>query len=92
MLERKNILSLEFIRMTPYHGSFEGLRFRLEKTEENGEMRLLAWAWPEPYAFDHTAEEEKKKNSFSFDEAGILDAVDWLNRMHGEMAAELPGR
>ncbi len=83
MLKREDILALSYIRLTPFTGSDQGLRFRLEKADGEGEdaaSYLRAWAWPEPYAFDHTGEEKKQSRLFSFDEEGIAEAVEWLNQ------------
>ena len=34
MLERKEILSLEFYKKSPFHGSYKGVRYRIEKEED----------------------------------------------------------
>ena len=39
-------------------------------------------AWPEPYGFDATPQEEKDRKLFSFDADGIAQGVDWLNEQY----------
>ena len=82
MLKRNDILSLEYIKKTAFSGSFEGVRFRLKKTEQDNGVVLEACAWPEPYSFDKTSEDKKTYATFPFDEDGICQAVDWLNGRH----------
>lgn len=82
MLKRSEILSLEYIKKTAFSGSFEGVRFRLQKKEQDDGVVLEACAWPEPYSFDKTAEDQKTYAVFPFDEGGVLTAVDWLNEQH----------
>ncbi len=82
MLKRKDVLSLEYIKKTAFSGSFEGLRFRLKKKEQDERTVLEVCAWPEPFSFDKTGEDQKTYRTFSFDEDGICQAVDWLNEQH----------
>lgn len=70
-IEKKDLLPLGFLKKSPYTGSFQGIRYRIEKQEEGEEKSLLVYSWPEPYAFLHTPEEEKEKKSFPFSEEGL---------------------
>lgn len=87
MIERSNVMPISFLKMEKFTGSFRGMRYRMEMTKKPGdeaegtaeETVLTVTRWPEPYAFDMTPEEEKISKEFSFDEAGIEAAVDWLN-------------
>lgn len=81
MIERKDILSLEFLKKADsYTGCNSGLRYRLKKTETESGTVLQAAAWPEPYNFISTPEEQKEYEEFEFSEEGIQNAIDWLNR------------
>ncbi len=64
---------------TPFYGSSYNMRYRLAKEGEKPEFTFTATVWPEPYSFTDTKEEEKVKESFSFDEDGYSKAIEWLN-------------
>ena len=56
-IEKKDLLPLGFLKKSPYTGSFQGIRYRIEKQEEGEEKSLLVYSWPEPYAFFPFSEE-----------------------------------
>ncbi len=80
MIQREDILSIRFLDKSPYMGSHQGMRYRLEKAEIHEEKRLLCTIWPEPFNFFSTPEDKKQSYTFSFEEAGITEAVAWINR------------
>lgn len=88
MIERKDVMSVNFLKKEKFHGSFCGMRYRMEKTEKEEAAVLTVTAWPEPYGYDATPEEAKKRVEFSFDEAGILQGVAWLNEVYAEIGNE----
>ncbi len=88
MVNKDEILSMEFLKKTEFTGSTEGMRYRLEKREYNftaddGEEKtnkvLLCTIWPEPFNFHTTPDEAKESKDFSFDRDGVEDAVAWMN-------------
>ena len=79
MIQRDDILSMEFLKKTEFTGSHQGMRYRLEGASCEEGKKLLATVWPEPYNYVSTPEEKKKRAEFSFDEDGITDAVAWMN-------------
>ncbi len=79
MIQRDDILSMEFLKKTEFTGSCQGMRYRLEGVSREEGKRLLATVWPEPYNYVMTPEEQKQRSEFSFDEDGITDAVAWMN-------------
>ena len=82
MLERKEILSLEVYKKSPFHGSYKGVRYRIEKEEdENEKVKLKCTTWPEPYSFEATDEEQMEYYYASFDEEGLEDIVDHINTL-----------
>ena len=83
-IEKKDLLPLGFLKKSPYTGSFQGIRYRIEKQEEGEEKSLLVYTWPEPYAFSHTPEEEKEKKSFSFSEKGLEEIRLYLSSLGNE--------
>ena len=60
MLELKDFMPINFLKKEKFTGSHKGLRFRMEKLEENEETFLFVSVWPEPYSYDFTPEEEKE--------------------------------
>lgn len=85
MIERKDILSIPYLKKTTFTGSYEGLRFRFavvkRKSElgEEEEQVLEITAWEAPYGYDATLEEKKKRIDTEFSEEGIQQGIDWLN-------------
>jgi len=89
MLKREDVLSMGYLKKTPFKGSYRGMRFMLQKAEDEGTGTtfLRAWAWPEPYSFEHTDEGKKLQERFPFDETGVTDAIAWLNKVYEEVVA-----
>lgn len=93
MIQRTDVLSIPFLHKSVFTGSYQGMRYRLEKKKreacENQEEQsaaeekpvdcLLVTFWPGPYSFAATSE-EKKSREFIFGEEGIEMAVSWLNQ------------
>lgn len=79
MIKPEDILSLEYLKKTEYTGSHQGMRYRLEKKEEEGEKKLYVSVWPEPFNFFKTPEEQKQHAVFEFSGDGITDAIAWMN-------------
>ena len=79
MIERKDILSMEFLNKSEFTGSHQGMRYRLEGVSLDGGKKLRVTVWPEPFNYFKTPEEEKEREDFSFDEDGVEDAVAWMN-------------
>ncbi len=79
MINRDDILSIEYLKKTDYTGSHMGMRYRLEGVKVEEEKVLRVTVWPEPFNFATTPVEQKQTKDFSFDEDGIADAVSWMN-------------
>lgn len=86
MLEKKDILSLEFYKKSPFHGSLCGIRYRIEKIEEKSDddgeenVKLKCTTWPEPYGFEATDESLMEYYTTSFDDDGLIDIVNHINK------------
>lgn len=84
-MTRSDLLSLNFYNHTPFHGSENGLRYRVEKSVEDSEEvekkepRLKVTLWPEPFNFDKTPDDKKEVSFFPFSEEGLLSATDYIN-------------
>ena len=79
MIQRSDILSMEYLKKTEFTGCHQGMRYRLESVTVEGEKRLKVTVWPEPFNFFTTPDEEKQSELFDFNEDGILDAIGWMN-------------
>ncbi|MCI9532288.1 MAG: hypothetical protein HFH38_11210 [Lachnospiraceae bacterium] len=81
MIERKDVLSLPYLKKADFSGSYEGLRFRFRKAEngEGGQPALEVAAWEGPYCYDVTPEGKKQRTEVSFSEEGIVQGIAWLN-------------
>ncbi len=85
MIERKDVMPVNFLKKEKFTGSYRGMRYRMEKAAKGEEETvLLVTVWPEPYGYDATPEEEKIHREFPFSEEGIRNGVDWLNEQYGE--------
>lgn len=89
MLELKDFMPINFLKKEKFTGSHQGMRFRMEKVEIEGEdkPRLGVTVWPEPYAYDATPDEEKERILLDFDADGIAKGVDWINEQFETQAA-----
>ncbi|MBQ9391709.1 MAG: hypothetical protein IJU02_05920 [Lachnospiraceae bacterium] len=79
MLDVKDVLSLEFYKKSPFHGSYKGIRYRIEKIESKDEVLLKCTTWPEPYGFEATDESLKEYYEASFSNEGLKDIVSHIN-------------
>ena len=79
MIEKKDLLSLEFYKKAPFTGSFKNMRYRIEKSEDGA--FLIATTYPQPFCFDVTPDDQKTSESFEFSDEGLGAVCDWLNSM-----------
>lgn len=79
MIQRSDILSMEYLKKTEFTGSHKGMRYRLEGVDGEDGKRLKVTVWPEPFNYITTPEEARIAEFFAFDEDGVADAVAWMN-------------
>jgi len=84
MIQRSDILSMEYLKKTEFTGCHQGMRYRLEKIAEEEGNKLKVTVWPEPFNFVTTPAEQKISECFSFDEDGLEDGVAWMNDQYFE--------
>ncbi|MBS6517649.1 MAG: hypothetical protein KH353_05545 [Clostridium sp.] len=84
MIMRKDVMPVNFLKKEHFTGSDQGMRYRMEKTDGDGETVLMVTVWPEPYGYDATPEDKKQRKQFAFSEEGIEQGVEWLNQMRQE--------
>lgn len=81
MIERKDVLSIPYLKKTTFSGSYQGMRFLLKMDKGEEKNTLTATCWEEPYSYDAVGDEEKTSEVFEFSEEGISQAIDWLNEI-----------
>ena len=80
MIQREDILSVEYLKKTEFTGCHRGMRYRLEGiTDGDGETKLRCTVWPEPFSFFKTPDEKKESEEFPFGEDGVVEAIAWMN-------------
>ena len=92
MVQRKDLLSIGFYRLSPFHGSDRSLSYRIEKLEEQvgtddkGKPKtsivgLRVTTYPGPYSFENTDDSLKKTKDFPFEPASLDAITDYLNSL-----------
>ncbi|WP_434311681.1 hypothetical protein [Hominifimenecus sp. rT4P-3] len=81
MIERKMLMSLGYLKKQNLTGSYKGMRFLLQKQGEDPAL-LKVFIWPQPLGFDAAPAEQKTEKEFSFSDAGIEEALQWLNERY----------
>lgn len=87
MIEKAELMPLNYYKKSVFTGGYRGMRYRIERVEEE----FLATIWPEPYNFESTKDEEKERERFAFSEEGKEEMVRWLNRQYLERGEEWEG-
>ncbi|MBE5921970.1 MAG: hypothetical protein E7269_04355 [Lachnospiraceae bacterium] len=80
MLTRIDFMPPQYLKKAVYTGNHSGMRYRMEKAEE----QLKTTIWAGPYAYEKIADEQKEEFYSSFDETGIANAIAWLNQKYEE--------
>ena len=79
MIQREDILSMEYLKKTEYTGCYQGMRYRLEGISGEEGKLLKVTVWPEPFNYFKTPYEKKQSRTFAFAEDGVVEAVAWMN-------------
>ena len=78
MINRSDLVPLNYYKKEPFYGSYQGMRYRVTKSEDI----LLATVWPEPYNYDSTPDEKKHSAEFEFTQEGVIQAYQWLDEQY----------
>ena len=81
-------ISINYIKKSPYFGSFEGVSFAFIKKEDI----LEAYLYPGPFNFEKTPDDKKMKAEFGFSEEGYEQAIAWMNEHFSEFSSAPHGR
>ncbi len=84
MIDRKDVMPIAYYKSETFTGSYRGMRYLIRKKETEEGKLLEAVTWPQPFSYEVTADDKKTANTFTYDEAGICAAVDWLNASYEE--------
>ncbi|MDO4268883.1 MAG: hypothetical protein Q4C73_10455 [Eubacteriales bacterium] len=95
MIDLHGDISIPFLKKSRFTGSYQGMRYQLEKAErpvqapgeaggqeQETESVIRAVIWPEPFNYETTPDEKKHSQDFPFSLDGLWSAVDWLNEEH----------
>ncbi len=84
-IERMDLFNIPFYKKTWFHGSFQGMHYRIEGVDtEDKQKKLRVTTWPGPYNFDHTEDSLKESALFDFSNDGLDDVTEYLNQYHRE--------
>lgn len=84
MIEKTELMPLNFYKKSAFTGGYQGMRYRIEKAESEEKKEFLVTVWPEPYNYEATAAEEKETERFPFSEDGREEMTQWLNQKYEE--------
>ncbi|MBO5303438.1 MAG: GNAT family acetyltransferase [Lachnospiraceae bacterium] len=79
MIQRKDILAFNFYKKEKFTGSYKGMRYRIEKSEQEKETYFLATIWPGPYSYAATDSALKTEKTFPFKEESLNEITEYLN-------------
>ena len=80
----KGMFSLALVKKERFTGSYRQMRYML--CAEDG--KLKANVYPQPWCWEATPEDQRETAYFDLTNAGIDDAVRWLNRKYNEQWSE----
>lgn len=76
MINRNDLVPINYYKKEPFYGSYKGMRYRVIKNDDV----LLATVWPEPYNFESTADEKRNRQNLSLPKAVLSRLINgWTN-------------
>lgn len=75
MLQKEQLLNLNFYKKADYTGSLSKLCYKIQKDQD----QFLVTYWPGPYCYDKTPDEQKSTAKFDFTMEALQDIADFLN-------------
>ncbi|MCC8152162.1 MAG: GNAT family acetyltransferase [Lachnospiraceae bacterium] len=88
-IQRIDLFNIRFYKKTWFHGSFQGMHYRIEKfTDADDSKKLRVTTWPGPYNYDHTDDSAKETALFDFSNEGLDEITEYLNTYHKEHEEE----
>lgn len=85
MIDKSQILPLNFFKYGGiYTGEHRGMRYRIEKSGEKPDFKLIGSIWQAPYSYGAVKETDIVRKEFECSEAGREELIDWLLRIYNE--------
>lgn len=86
MVNRKDLLALNFYKKTCFFGSLKKMHYKIEMatvTNEEEENKIFKVTyWPGPYILSKTPDNLKQYAEFPFSEEGLQSVADFLNEQY----------
>lgn len=90
LIKSEDILSLNFYKKEKFTGSYQGMRYLIQKDSEETKEIFRVYAWPGPYNYETTDNSLKKTAVFPFTLEGKQLAVDFLNEQWLDFQSKNP--
>ncbi|MGN0297736.1 MAG: hypothetical protein ACI4C1_00885 [Lachnospiraceae bacterium] len=87
MIDRQDVMNINFLKKSRFTGSCEGMHYLLHKKEVEDTSKLEAVIWPGPFIYDKTPDEKKERKLFEFTKEGVDMAVEWMNEQFVQQSA-----
>lgn len=89
MIDEEKIMPFNFFSYGGvYSGAHGGMRYRIYRSGEKPDFKLIAAVWQGPFAYAAVSPESRTEQPFSYDEDGRMEAVRWLLRQYEERRLE----
>ncbi len=80
MIKLDGMISMEYIKKSPFSGSYQGMRYRIfHKKEDDDIVATLITIWKEPFSYEYTPKEMMKTKTFPYHLDGLQEGIMWLN-------------
>lgn len=86
-MENIILYSIDYYKKSVFKGSYRGMNFRIQKSNEEDSPRLVATAWKGPFILEKSKEIPQKKE-FEFSQEGLTQADSWLEEMQKILCPE----
>ena len=91
MIQRKDLLDLDFYETAAFTGSCGSMYYRIIKVEEEGQKLLDASSWLGPYAYPRTDPDQITHHRSPFSDRGLEEIADWLSEQRSSYPDQMPG-
>lgn len=90
MITPQDLLSIQFYNKEKFTGSFQGMRYVIQKSAENDSDIFEIYTWPGPYNFASTEEDKKVRKTFPFEENSLKEIAEYLNKTYESSKGSWP--
>ena len=82
MISPQDLLSIQFYKKEKFTGSFQGMRYIIQKSAEDDRDIFEIYTWPGPYNFASTEDDKKLRKTFPFEENSLKEIAAYLNQTY----------